>query len=318
MQSLHQITLIGGWKVYNKNRYKYICLLRGEIMDLITRLLAEREGKVHGGIYDITQKRFAYNSNRIEGSRLTEEQTSLIYETKTIANIDAKGIKIDDLVEMNNHFKCFDYILDTVNEPLTEDYIKTLHRILKSGTSSEYNPIAPVGRYKVLQNEVGKIATASVEQTEEEMLSLLIGYDLKKQKDLDYLTSFHAQFERIHPFADGNGRIGRLLLYKQCLKEGSVPFIVDDINKATYYSALEAFQVHDNRQPLLDYFRSEQLFYMNYLKNKGFEGAINDEKEGDFIKKSDKFSTKLQQFKQKAEENHHQKSQFKEETGLYL
>ena len=181
-------------------------------MDLITRLLAEREGKVHGGIYDITQKRFAYNSNRIEGSRLTEEQTSLIYETKTIANIDAKGIKIDDLVEMNNHFKCFDYILDTVNEPLTEDYIKTLHRILKSGTSSEYNPIAPVGRYKVLQNEVGKIATASVEQTEDEMLSLIIGYNLKQQKDLNYLTRFHAQFERIHPFADGNGRIGRLLL----------------------------------------------------------------------------------------------------------
>ena len=149
------------------------------------------------------------------------------------------------------------------------------------------------------------------------MLSLLIGYDLKKQKDLDYLTSFHAQFERIHPFADGNGRIGRLLLYKQCLKEGIVPFIVDDINKATYYSALEAFQVHDNRQPLLDYFRSEQLFYMNYLKNKGFEGAINDEKEGDFIKKSDKFSTKLQQFKQRAEENR-QKSQLKEEMGLHL
>lgn len=157
-------------------------------MDLITRLLAEREGKVHGGIYDITQKRFAYNSNRIEGSRLTEEQTSLIYETKTIANIDAKGIKIDDLVEMNNHFKCFDYILDTVNEPLTEDYIKTLHRILKSGTSSEHNPIAPVGRYKVLQNEVGKIATASVEQTEDEMLSLLIGYDLKKTKRFELLN----------------------------------------------------------------------------------------------------------------------------------
>lgn len=287
-------------------------------MDLITRLLAEREGKVHGGIYDITQKRFAYNSNRIEGSRLTEEQTSLIYETKTIANIDAKGIKIDDLVEMNNHFKCFDYILDTVNEPLTEDYIKTLHRILKSGTSSEYNPIAPVGRYKVLQNEVGKIATASVEQTEDEMLSLIIGYNLKQQKDLNYLTRFHAQFERIHPFADGNGRIGRLLLYKQCLKEGITPFIVDDTNKATYYSALEAFQVHDNRQPLFDYFRFEQLFYTNYLKNKGFEGAINDEKEGDFIKKSDKFSTKLQRFKQKAEENHHQKKQFREETGLYL
>ena len=118
-------------------------------MDLITRLFSrEREGKYMVVFMISHRNAFAYNSNRIEGSRLTEEQTSLIYETKTIANIDAKGIKIDDLVEMNNHFKCFDYILDTVNEPLTEDYIKTLHRILKSGTSSEYNPIAPVGRYK--------------------------------------------------------------------------------------------------------------------------------------------------------------------------
>ena len=163
---------------------------------------------------------------------------------------------------------------------------------------------------------MGKIATASVEQTEDEMLSLLTGYDLKEQKDLNYLTSFHAQFERIHPFADGNGRIGRLLLYKQCLKEGLTPLIVDDLNKATYYSALEAFQVQDNRQPLFDYFRSEQKFYENYLKNKGFEGAINDEKAGDFIKKSDKFSEKLEQFKQEAEKESPQKPHLKEEKGL--
>lgn len=254
-------------------------------MDLITRLLAERDGQVHGGIYDITQKRFAYNSNKIEGSRLTEEQTSFIYETKTIANVGGAGIKIDDLVETTNHFKCFDFILDTVNEPLTEDYIKKLHGMLKSGTSSENNPIAPVGRYNVLENEVGQIATASVERTEDEMLALLLGYGLKETKDLAYLTSFHANFERIHPFADGNGRIGRLLLYKECLKEGITPFIVDDLNKATYYTALEAFQIYDNRQPLLDYFNSEQRFYTNYLKNKGFVGNINDSKKGDTISK---------------------------------
>ena len=186
-------------------------------MDFITRLKAERDGKVHGGIYDITQKRFAYNSNKIEGSRLTEEQTSFIYETKTIANIGGTGIKIDDLVETTNHFKCFDYILDTVNEPLTEDYIKKLHSLLKSGTSSEHNPIAPVGRYKVLQNEVGQIATADVDRTEDEMLALMIGYGLKENKNLAYLTSFHAQFEQIHPFADGNGRVGRLILYKEAV-----------------------------------------------------------------------------------------------------
>lgn len=244
-------------------------------MDLITRLLAERNGKVHGGIYDITQKRFAYNSNKIEGSRLTEEQTSLIYETKTIANLDAQGIKIDDLVETTNHFRCFDYILDTVNAPLTEDYIKKLHSLLKRGTSSEDNALAPVGRYKVVQNEVGRIATADVDRTEDEMLALIIAYDSKADKDLAYLTTFHAQFERIHPFADGNGRVGRLILYKECLKEGLTPFIVDDTNKAIYYDALEAFQLADNRDPLLAYFESEQNFYANYLKNKGFEGVVN-------------------------------------------
>lgn len=270
-------------------------------MDFITRLKAERNGKVHGGIYDITQKRFAYNSNKIEGSRLTEEQTSFIYETKTIANIGGTGIKIDDLVETTNHFKCFDYILDTVNEPLTEDYIKKLHSLLKSGTSSEHNPIAPIGRYKVLQNEVGQIATADVDRTEDEMLALMIGYGLKENKDLAYLTSFHAQFEQIHPFADGNGRIGRLILYKECLKEGITPFIVDDLNKASYYSALEAFQINDERQPLLDYFRSEQKFYANYLKNKGFEGKINEAKDGDVIKKPEGFSEKLERLKKETQ-----------------
>lgn len=247
-------------------------------MDFITRLLAERAGKLHGGIYDITQKRFAYNSNKIEGSRLTQEQTNFIYDTKTIANIDGTGIKIDDLVETTNHFRCFDYILDTVDDPLTEDYIKQLHRLLKSGTSSENNPIAPIGRYKVLDNEVGRIATTSIEHTEEEMLSLLIGYNTKQEKDLAYLASFHARFEQIHPFADGNGRIGRLLLYKECLKEGIVPFIVDDTNKASYYAALEAFQLYDQKEPLTDYFQKEQHFYHNYLKNKGFTGVIRESK----------------------------------------
>lgn len=248
-------------------------------MDLIERLLAERETKFHGGIYDITQKRFAYHSNKIEGSSLTENQVSLIYETKTIANIGERGIKIDDLIEMANHFKCFNYILDTANEPLTEDYIKNLHRLLKSGISSEHSSIAPVGRYKVLQNEVGLIATVSVDRVEEEIQSMLIGYNLKKEKDLEYLTYFHGRFEQIHPFADGNGRVGRLLLYKECLKEGIIPFIVDDSNKSHYYSALEILQLRDNKEPLLTYFQGEQKNYINDLKNKNFDGKINHAKE---------------------------------------
>lgn len=252
-------------------------------MDLITRLKAERDGKVHGGIYDITQKRFAYNSNKIEGSRLTQEQTSFIYETKAIANIDGSGVKIDDLVETTNHFKCFDYILDTYDEPLSEEYIKALHRRLKSGTSSESNPLAPVGQYKVIQNEVGRIATTEVDRTEEEMLALVVGFGRHSQKDLAYLTYFHARFEQIHPFADGNGRVGRLLLFKECLNEGLTPFIVDDLNKSIYYKALEDFQAHDQREPLLNFFLSEQRFYANYLKNKGFTGKINANTDGAVI-----------------------------------
>lgn len=251
---------------------------QGEKMDLISRLKAERDGKVHGGVYDITQKRFAYNSNKIEGSRLTEEQTSFIYETKTIANLDGRGVRIDDLIETMNHFRCFDFIINTVDEALSEEYIKHLHKLLKAGTGSEDNPIAPIGRYKVLDNEVGKIATTSVSHLAEEMESLMIGYDFKQNKDLAYLTYFHARFEQIHPFADGNGRVGRLLLFKECLKEGITPFVVDDLNKATYYSALENYQLRGEEKPLLDYFKQEQAFYKNYLNNKGFVGNINDNK----------------------------------------
>lgn len=186
-------------------------------MDLITRLLAEREGKVHGGIYDITQKRFAYNSNRIEGSRLTEEQTSLIYETKTIANIDAKGIKIDDLVEMNNHFKCFDYILENVNI-LDENLIKTLHKILKNNTSDSQKEWFKVGDYKLKANFIGNTKTTSPSNVSKEIKKLLNEYNSKIKITFDDIVNFHYKFEAIHPFQDGNGRVGRLIMFKECLR----------------------------------------------------------------------------------------------------
>lgn len=248
-------------------------------MDLIERLLEERNTKLHGGIYDITQKRFAYHSNKIEGSSLTENQVSFIYDTKIIANIGERGIRIDDVIEMANHFKCFDYILDTVNEPLTEAYIKKIHQILKSGTSLEYSPLASVGAYKLLPNIVGNMETTPVERVEEEMRTLLIGYNLNNAKELEYLTTFHANFEKIHPFADGNGRVGRLLLFKECLKEGIVPFIIDVLNKKCYYSALKDLQLRDNKEPLLTYFQGEQKNYINDLKNKNFDGKVNHAKE---------------------------------------
>lgn len=252
-------------------------------MDLIARLKLEREGKLHGGIYDITQKRFAYNSNKIEGSRLTQEQTNLIFETQSIANIGQEGIKLDDLIESTNHFKCFDFILDSLEQELTQDYLKQLHAILKAGTSSQSNPLTPVGHYMVVDNEVGSIATVSAQHTEEAMLSLLIGYQSDSNKSLDQIVRFHVSFERIHPFADGNGRIGRLLAFKECLKNGLVPFIADDSNKLAYYGALANAQEKDEFSPLFAYFQEEQAFYANWLKAKGFTGPINEKLKSDEI-----------------------------------
>lgn len=150
---------------------------------------------------------------------------------------------------------------------------------MKSGTSLEYRPLASVGAYKLLPNIVGNMETTPVERVEEEMRTLLIGYNLNNAKELEYLITFHANFEKIHPFADGNGRVGRLLLYKECLKEGIIPFIVDDSNKSHYYSALEELQLRDNKEPLLTYFQGEQKNYINDLKNKNFDGKINHAKE---------------------------------------
>lgn len=280
-------------------------------MDLMTRLIAERQGKLHGGIYDITQKRFAYNSNKIEGSLLTEEQTSFIFETKTIANIGSDGIPLDDFIESANHFKCFDRILDTWEEPLSENYIKDLHRLLKGGTSSETNPLTPVGHYKVVDNEVGRIATIFVEHTEEAMMSLLIGYQMTKNITLGRLASFHANFELIHPFADGNGRIGRLLLFKECLKHGLTPLIIDDTRKYDYYKALETAQLTDDIALLTTFFQKEQTFYANYLRSKGFNGFINDRKPIDHIIKKNPLQEKLTRFScdtKKMSPTHHKQS----------
>ncbi|GHU42253.1 hypothetical protein FACS1894193_07350 [Bacilli bacterium] len=274
------------------------------VMDLVTRLRLEREGKVHGGIYDITQKRFAYNSNRIEGSSLTEEQTNFIYDTKSIYTLGDQSVKLDDLLETSNHFRCFDYILDTHDTDLSESYIRALHGLLKRNTTSETNPLTPVGGYKVLDNEVGRISTSQVFQVEEDMLSLLIGYNFSKEKNLEQLTKFHIRFEQIHPFADGNGRIGRLLLFKECLKNNIMPFIVDDDHKRQYYVALEKAQVEDDSSLLVEYFESEQKFYKNYLYNKGFEGEIKTPK--------NKFEQRLEIAQKEQQEQRKQLSSIKE------
>lgn len=211
-------------------------------IDLPTTLLevlsAEKKTKLSGGIYHKVQIELTYNSNHIEGSCLTHDQTRYIFETNTI-RIDGSLIKIDDIVETANHFKCIDLIIENAKKPITETFIKELHRILKNGTTDSRYDWFMVGDYKRLPNTVGDMFTAKPEEVANKMKKLLFEYNTKKEKTFDDLLDFHYKFESIHPFQDGNGRIGRLLLFKECLKYNIVPFIIDEELKLFYYRGLK-------------------------------------------------------------------------------
>ena len=211
-------------------------------IDLPTTLLevlsAEKKTKLSGGIYHKVQIELTYNSNHIEGSCLTHDQTRYIFETNTIG-IDGSLIKIDDIVETANHFKCIDLIIENAKKPITETFIKELHRILKNGTTDSRYDWFMVGDYKRLPNTVGDMFTAKPEEVANKMKKLLFEYNTKKEKTFDNLLDFHYKFESIHPFQDGNGRIGRLLLFKECLKYNIVPFIIDEELKLFYYRGLK-------------------------------------------------------------------------------
>lgn len=206
-------------------------------MDLLTRLKAEKRAKLHGGIYHRLQIDLTYNSNHIEGSKLTHDQTRYIFETNTIGAVEA--VKVDDVVETANHFKCIDMIIDSATHALSENFIKQLHTVLKSGTSDSRLDWFAVGAYKKIPNEVGGRETTAPEQVAGEMRKLLTQYNAVKEKSLDDLLDFHYRFETIHPFQDGNGRVGRLLLFKECLRFGIVPFIITDDLKMFYYRGLQ-------------------------------------------------------------------------------
>ena len=205
---------------------------------LLEVLSAEKKAKLSGGIYHNVQIELTYNSNHIEGSRLTHEQTRYIFETNTIV-IDGGAIKVDDIVETANHFKCVDMIIENAKKPITETFIKELHRTLKSGTTDARKDWFAVGDYKRLPNTIGDIFTAQPEEVAQKMKKLLSEYNAKKEKTFDDLLDFHYKFECIHPFQDGNGRIGRLLLFKECLKYNIVPFIIDEELKLFYYRGLK-------------------------------------------------------------------------------
>jgi len=237
-------------------------------MGLLDILKEQKAMRLKGGIYHRIQIDFTYNSNHIEGSRLTHDQTRYIFETNTIG-ITQEAVNVDDVVETVNHFRCIDYVIDHAEEKLTEDFIKNLHRLLKTGTSDSLKDWFVVGDYKRLPNEVGGMETCLPEDVHREMRTLLKSYNAKKNYTFEDILDFHVRFESIHPFQDGNGRVGRLLMFKACLASSHVPFIITDELKMFYYRGLREWghingyltdtclTAQDNFKALLDYFKIE-------------------------------------------------------------
>ena len=205
---------------------------------LTEELLAKRKG----GLYHKTQVQLAYNSNRIEGSKLTEEQTRYIFETRTIGFKDQEAVPVDDIIETTNHFVAFDDLLRTISEPLSEDLIKGFHRRLKTGTSDAQLSYFNVGDYKNLANEVGGRETCKPADVAKEMKNLQDWYHTQKNVTIHTLAEYHWRFENIHPFQDGNGRVGRLILFRECLRNNIMPFVIDSEHKMFYYRGLSDFK----------------------------------------------------------------------------
>lgn len=233
---------------------------------LLSRLREEKADKVKGGIYQKIQVELTYNSNHIEGSRLSLDQTRLIFETATVG-FESESLRVDDIVETQNHFHAIDFIIDHTQDPVSEAMIKELHRIMKSSTTDASKDWFAVGDYKRLPNEVGGHETALPEEVAKEMKSLLKAYDPLARHALESIIDFHVRFERIHPFQDGNGRVGRLVMFKECLANDIVPFIISDDMKAFYYRGLAEWDAErgyltdtclaaqDRFKATLDYFR---------------------------------------------------------------
>ena len=240
--------------------------VRKIVSPLLTMLREQKASRLKGGIYHRTQIDLTYNSNHIEGSRLTHDQTRYIFETNTIGISDGI-VNVDDIVETVNHFRCLDYIIDHAEEPLSESLIKQLHLLLKTGTSDSQKEWFAVGDYKRLPNEVGGIETCPPQEVHREMKNLISNYNHCKKKVLEHILDFHVRFEQIHPFQDGNGRVGRLIMFKECLANGIVPFIITDELKLFYYRGLHEWghingfltdtclTAQDQYKSLLDYFK---------------------------------------------------------------
>ena len=236
------------------------------VKTLLSILQEEKRTKYAGGIYHKTQIDLTYNSNHIEGSRLTHDQTRYIFETNTIG-VENEVLNVDDVIETSNHFRCIDLIIDHAASTLSEHFIKKLNHILKTSTSDSREDWFAVGEYERLPNEVGGMQTTLPEEVADKMKALLSNYNAVPKKTLDNILDFHVRFERIHPFQDGNGRVGRLIMFKECLKYNIVPFIIEENLKLFYYRGLKEWYnekgyltdtcltAQDKYKAYLDYFR---------------------------------------------------------------
>ncbi len=229
---------------------------------LLQTLREQKTGNHRGGIYHKIQIDLTYNSNHMEGSRLTHDQTRYIFETNTIG-FENEAVNVDDIVETVNHFRCIDMVIDNAENTLSESLIKKLHATLKNGTADSRRDWFAVGEYKRYPNEVGGNITAAPENVEKEMKYLISAYNAKKEKTLDDIIGFHWAFECIHPFQDGNGRVGRLIMFKECLKYNIVPFIISDDLKMFYYRGLKEWE--NEKGCLRDTILTAQDIFKTYL-----------------------------------------------------
>ena len=254
------------WNVPNDAELPYRKTTKHMQMPLLIALKEQKASRLKGGIYHRTQVDLTYNSNHIEGSRLTHEQTRFIFETNTIG-VEDGAVRVDDIIETTNHFRCIDFIIDNAEARLNEGIIKRLHAMLKSGTTDSNKDWFAVGEYKRLPNEVGGNETTAPEDVKQAMQTLLKEYNSIKTKSIEDIIDFHQRFEAIHPFQDGNGRVGRLIMFKECLANGFVPFIITDELKFFYYRGLQQWNsvrgylldtcltAQDNYKAFLDYFK---------------------------------------------------------------
>jgi Fic family protein len=221
-------------------------------INVLEVLKEQKDMKLKGNLYHNTQVIFAYNTNHIEGSKLTEDQTRYIFETNTILFDGETVASVDDILETANHFKLVDYMLDVAEEKLTEEMIKEFHKILKEGTMDSRKEWFNVGDYKKVVNEAGSMKTSTPKQTPKDMMKLMEWYNSLSKVTIKEIIEFHARFEKIHPFQDGNGRVGRIIAFKECLKNNIVPFIIMDKDKLFYYRGLKEYQNKTEKGYLID------------------------------------------------------------------